>query len=113
MGDTWRPTAEEAGSEIKGVVAKRGVAKTKFGDREFIDVRTTQGIRTIWLTPVLKKQIEKQGITEGDPVTVIYEGQAETKDGRTYNKFTITLDAEFKKKPRKSKPKTKLKSLKK
>jgi len=68
----WRPVNQ--GDRVEGIVRKMGTTITAYGESDFIELETDQGMVTVWLNSVLKRQVEEEKVREDDHIAIEFLG---------------------------------------
>jgi len=89
----WRPVNQ--GDRVEGIVRKMGTTITAYGESDFIELETDQGMMTVWLNSVLKRQVEEEKVHEDDHVMIEFLGVvSSSKNKKKAYKDYILVKAE-------------------
>lgn len=90
---SWnKKDALQVGDSIYGIVLSKKKIKSKIGKKEtetnYIQLKTNEGIKGVWLKTVLEKQFEELEIKLGDVVGIEYLGKV--KNYENYNSAKLS-----------------------
>jgi len=89
----WRPVNQ--GDRVEGIVRKMGTTITTFGESDYLELETDQGMMTVWLNSVLKRQVEEEKVHEDDHVMIEFLGVvSSSKNKKKAYKDYILVKAE-------------------
>lgn len=75
----WKP---QEGEILEGVVTEFGETITEFGDAEYAQVETEGKKYMVFLNFGLKKQVDAEGVKEGDRVAIKFLGLVQSKKSK-------------------------------
>lgn len=96
MADEWKPVQgdvfqfDSEGSSIQGTLQKvrdGQYFRTNGEKSKVYDIMTSDGVKTIFGTAILERQMAS--VNEGDKVKVVYKGEVDTKSGRKAKDFDV------------------------
>jgi len=94
--DDWKPVQGEVfkfeteGSSIEGTLSqvRDGQYMRTTGEKSKVyDIKTPEGIKSIFGTMILERQMES--VNEGDRVKIVYKGEVDTKSGRKAKNYEV------------------------
>jgi hypothetical protein len=87
---TWKP---EPGDSVQGLVTRKEMVSTQYGEKPLLEVDDTDGAVAIFCgTAILKRVFSDVNI--GDRLDLVYEGErVAEKSGRTFKSYTGSIES--------------------
>ena len=90
-GDSyWRP--ENKGDAITGTVLSARTEMGQYGEQWILLLQTSEGVVKVFCNTVLGGLVERNSVTDGDKVAIVFQGMKQGKRGRPFKMFSLAVD---------------------